>query len=156
MAQMDFLIGVARDLDLKILLQPFDNALIEEKPFERKLAQDTLGGLFRSVLDRAPDLIANTPDYIDFVMQGRWLTPDMCLAGRRTCFINSNGDVFPCLPLLLNNGPTLNGLTAGWAEAFQGVSLEGCRPCRFPCMAELYNTFSCKPRTWLHMAKMTR
>lgn len=154
--QMDFLIKVARDYDLKILLQPFDNALIEDQPFQRKLEQDKLNLIFRTVLDKAPDLIANTPDYVDFVMDGKWLEPDMCLAGQRTCFINSNGDVFACLPLLMRNGPTLNGLEAGWAEAFRGITLDGCKPCRFPCMAELYNTFSCKPRTWLHMARMTR
>ena len=155
-AQMDFLISVAREYDLKILLQPFDNALIEDQPFAQKLEQKKLNDIFDYMTTNAPERLANTPDYIDFVTSGKWLTPDMCLAGRRTCFINSNGDVFACLPILLRNGPTLNGLKVGWAEAFRGVTLDGCKPCRFPCMAELYNSFSMKPRTMVHMAKMMR
>lgn len=151
--QMGFMIDIAREYDVKLLLQPFDNTLIEDQPFDQKLEQQKLMTIFDYVQKKAPDVIANTPDYIDFVEDGKWLTPDMCLAGERTCFINSNGDVFACLPILMRNGPTLNGLEKGWEEAFNGITLEGCKPCRFPCMAELYNTFSMKPRTWMHLSK---
>lgn len=152
--QMDFLIEIAREYDVKLLLQPFDNTLIEDKAFDKKLEQESLMEIFNYVRKTAPEILANTPDYVDFVKKGEWLTPDSCLAGERTCFINSNGDVFACLPILMRNGPTLNGMQVGWQKAFEGVTLDGCKPCRFPCMAELYNTFSLKPRTWLHLARL--
>jgi MoaA/NifB/PqqE/SkfB family radical SAM enzyme len=154
LAQMDFLISICRDYGTKMLLQPFDNSLIELEPFEKKLQQQRLVEVFDYVLDKAPEVVANTPDFVRMIREDKWLTPDMCLAGERTCFINSNGDVFACLPILLRNGPTRNGLRDGWIEAFEGITLDGCLPCRFPCMAELYNVFSMKPRTWMHMQKI--
>ena len=154
--QLDYLISVCRERGLKLLLQPFDNALIERQAFDRALDSRSLLDIFAYAFDEAPEIIANTPDYVDMIRDDLWLTPDMCLAGQRTCFIDSNGDVFPCLPILLQSVKTGNGLRDGWKEAFEGASMEGCYPCRFPCMAELYNTFSVKPRTWLHMHRMVR
>ncbi|MBI4800724.1 MAG: radical SAM protein [Desulfarculus sp.] len=152
-SQLDFLFGICRDLGLKLLLQPFQGELIPGRAFDQQATQQQLSGLFRRALDKAPDLLANTPDYVDMILQDQYLHPPRCLAGRRTCFINSNGDVFPCLPLLLEAGAAPNGLELGWEKAFAQTEVSTCQPCRFPCQAELYFTFSLRWRTWLHMQR---
>ncbi len=151
--QLDFLFSVCRDLGSKILLQPFHDILAEGMDFDRKLDDEPLKDLFRYALDTAPELIANTPDYINMILNDESLRPETCLAGRRTCFIDSNGDVYPCLPIMMQARPTPNGLRMGWAEAFDSMPLAVCETCRYPNQSELYFTFSLKWRTWLHMWK---
>lgn len=151
--QLEYIIGVCRDLDVKVLLQPFHDVLAEGMSFDRKLADEPLKDIFRYMLDRAPDLIANSPDYIDMIMNDKILHPSFCLAGQRTCFIDSNGDVFPCLPILMGAKPTKNGIRDGWKAAFEDMPTATCGTCRYPNQSEIYFTFDVKPRTWLHLAR---
>jgi MoaA/NifB/PqqE/SkfB family radical SAM enzyme len=155
-AQLDFLFATCRELDCKVLLQPFHDVLAEGMGFDRKLADEPLKALFRRALGKAPELIANTPDYIDMIMKDRSLHPSTCLAGVRTCFINSNGDVFPCLPIMMHDKPTANGLRLGWRAAFDSMPLPACETCRYPNQSELFFTFALYPQTWLHMRRMLK
>ena len=152
--QMDFVIAVCRDLDVKVLLQPFHDILAVGKGFDRQLRDEPLKDIFRYALDKAPEVVANSPDYIDMIFNDGFLHPSFCLAGVRTCFINSNGNVFPCLPIMMEDKPTLNGLKAGWREAFESMPTASCATCRYPNQAELYFTFAMKQRTWRHLARM--
>lgn len=151
--QLDYLISVCKDLDVKVLLQPFHDVLAEGMEFGRKLDDEPLKDIFRYVLDREPGIVANSPDYIDLVMKDKSLHPSFCLAGVRTCFIDSNGDVFPCLPILMGARPTKNGLRDGWGAAFDDMPTATCGTCRYPNQSEIYFTFDMKPRTWMHLAK---
>lgn len=152
--QLDYIISVCRDLDVKVLLQPFHDILAVGKGFERQLKSEPLKDIFRYVLDKAPEIVANSPDYISMIMSDGSLHPSFCLAGIRTCFINSNGDVFPCLPIMMDNKSTLNGLKTGWRDAFEAMPTAACGTCRYPNQAELYFTFAMKLRTWWHLARM--
>jgi MoaA/NifB/PqqE/SkfB family radical SAM enzyme len=152
--QLDFLLEVCRDLGVRILLQPFHDILAEGLDFNRKLKKEPLKDIFRCALEKAPELVANTPDYVNMILNDESLDPSSCLAGQRTCFINSNGDVYPCLPIMMEAGPTANGLRLGWVEAFNSMPVAVCKTCRYPNQAELYFTFALKWRTWTHMWKI--
>lgn len=152
--QLDFLFDVCRDLGVKVLLQPFHDVLAEGRNFERKLQDEPLKELFRHALAHDKEHIANSPDYINMIMRDKRLHPSFCLAGRRTCFINSNGDVFPCLPIMMHDNPTTNGLRVGWKNAFDAMPTPVCDTCRYPNQSEIYYTFALYPRTWMHMRRM--
>jgi MoaA/NifB/PqqE/SkfB family radical SAM enzyme len=75
-----------------------------------------------------------------------------CLAGRMYCYIDANGDLYPCCDVMGVVQPR-NLLKEGFREAFAHLSAAPCKSCLVACYAELNLMFSLSPGSifnWLN------
>lgn len=85
---------------------------------------------------------------------GRPLPPRSpeCQAGRLYCYIDANGDVFPCA-LWAGEREALNVDSDGVGAAWSHCRGHGCRACSVACFVEYNAIFSLQPGTLLNTAR---
>lgn len=78
--------------------------------------------------------------------------PFDCQAGRRFFVLQTNGDLYPCDPLLgFKEAP--NAVKLGFREAMARVSTHGCRACNSLVCGEYHQLFSLSPGVILNLLR---
>lgn len=100
--------------------------------------------LLQSTRWHLPTMIVN-PSSLPPRLQGRKYRP--CLAGHRSCYIDSEGIVYPCIPRGVKNG--LNFQEVGITKAWEHLSSSTCYSCNFIQYMELNEVLDLSWRTIL-------
>tara|TARA_B100000315_G_C14508205_1_gene555679 strand:+ start:357 stop:1361 length:1005 start_codon:yes stop_codon:yes gene_type:complete len=107
-------------------------SLSEFKKAINKIIQEKKNGGF----------VTNSYSYLNLVKNGFNLEGDKCLAGKRFCYVDTNGDVYPCMPYV-NKIEAKNIKKVGFIEAFNSIPEFTCADgCIWPCYIEYNYLFS--------------
>ncbi len=153
---IDSILDVAREMGLRALFQPlseYTHLTAQQRvnpsimPSEAYV-KDVLRKLIERKSQGSP--VANSIPYLRHVLEKGILDGTHCLAGKRFCFVDANGDVFRC-SLLTDIATRFNGPELGFREAFRRCSDSPCRGCNLPCFLEYHFLFKINPRSILNM-----
>lgn len=92
---------------------------------------------------RTYQLVLDWPDFKKDTSSKREIGHPVCLVGKKTVFLDSQGNLFPCLrvPNLVKGQSCLN---LGAKRAYNRLVLPPCRSCRWPCFLEYNSLFNFK------------
>jgi MoaA/NifB/PqqE/SkfB family radical SAM enzyme len=141
---VDYLFSMAKKYGFKILFQPVQQDLswAEDMPKEMIPSDEEIKKTISYAMKKNPNLIANSKAYINFILKrDRKIDHKNCLAGIRSCLVDSNGDIYPCFLSLDRVKPT-NGLEMGFKKAFKNGPVYRCHGCTYPCHIEMYYLYS--------------
>ncbi len=87
-------------------------------------------------------LVLNSHSFLEFVAGRNHFDPAKCLAGERFCYIDANGDLYPCSPMTERMGAA-NVAEVGFQEAFNRIPEFSCgKGCTIACYIEYHYLFS--------------
>jgi MoaA/NifB/PqqE/SkfB family radical SAM enzyme len=77
-----------------------------------------------------------------------------CYAGKYFCFVDTNGDVYPC-PHLIGRVKPVNAASSGFKTAFKGLDGHHCRACYQVYHNEFNSLFDLDPAVILNYARIS-
>jgi len=101
-------------------------------------------------------LVYNSFPFLDLVGKGENFDGNICLAGERFCYIDTNGDVYPCSPMT-ERMPAFNAVDVGFKNAFNQIPCFSCGTgCSFACYVDYNYLFSLNWRLLPGLIKVYR
>jgi len=153
---IDFVVDMAKKHKFRALFQPLaeyplatvvDPSLFPKpNEFERAISY-----LIKLKKRKLP--IANTTPYLRFIKKYPDGAFNRCLAGISYCYIDSNGDVYPCHGFL-DKLKVLNGTEVGFRKAFYQMPSFNCQGCNFPCYHEKNLLYKLNPHAIANALKV--
>ncbi|MFH0838869.1 MAG: radical SAM protein [Candidatus Omnitrophota bacterium] len=151
---IDFIVRKARQYGFKTLFQvpyhPFRLGSSDDLMARPEEYAKAFGHLLRLKKERAS--IISSTRYLNAVAQwnlfpqttseSRPLTFPACWAGRLFCNIDTNGDMYPCSPMIGSYERPPNVLKDGFAECFRKLKRPNCQSCLSGCSLEANFVFS--------------
>ncbi|MDD5675574.1 MAG: radical SAM protein [Chitinivibrionales bacterium] len=156
---LDSLFKISADVRLPLAFQPYsyEYYLSVAKTKEGSLAPspEMFKSAIKKIIQKKQDgaLVANSYLYLDQIKEGVNARAQACLAGKRYCFVDTNGDVYPCSPVT-GRLRAPNACALGFKEAFRQMPALSCKDgCLFPCYLEYNFLFSLSPRSIINVLK---
>jgi MoaA/NifB/PqqE/SkfB family radical SAM enzyme len=141
---LDELFTISKEHSLMLSFQPYAYYYFQSLGGKK---EDRLGPTlesFKSTIRRIIEAkkqgmrIANSYEYLDLIKNGTNPQVRKCLAGQRYCYVDTNGDVYPCSPMT-GRMKAYNAFEIGFADAFKKIPKFDCKEgCLFSCYLE-YN-----------------
>lgn len=153
---VDFIVGKAREYGFRTMFQvPYHPTGIGSQASHADLlaGPDEYQAVFRHLIELKKDgaPIISSTRYLHAVSSWPFfpnatsleLTEGMprCCAGTLFCNIDTNGDMFPCSPMINHMAP-LSALELGFKDAFSALPTPPCRSCLSACSVEANLVFS--------------
>lgn len=153
---VDFILDLAEEYGFHTIFQPVYNYL---------LYKGTLKGLapsreeFKRAIEKVMERkkkgsnVASSFDYLDSILS--W--PNIkrktkCWAGRSYCYIDTQGEVYPCIDLI-GKVKAENGLEVGFRKAFESMAEIDCKGCWINCYLENDLITAIKPKSILNVIR---
>lgn len=159
---LDYLLKISKELKFNLFFQPYSHLvyLSLTKTKSDKLAPSL--NEFKKAIERIIKekkkgaLIANSFPYLNLIKDGTNPEANKCLAGKRYCYIDTNGDVYPCSPMI-ERMPVYNTVKIGFKNAFNKMPNFSCKDgCIFPCYQEYNLLFSLSLKSLSNILKVLK
>lgn len=145
---LDFMFDVSKQMKLKLAFQPYSRIWYTSLAGNRSDALQPSLNEYKQAIRRIMDekkkgaLVTSSMSYLNLIKDGTNPQAKKCLAGKRYCYIDTNGDIYPCSPMT-ERIPAFNAVKLGFMNAFKKMHKFTCdEGCLFPCYLEYNFLFS--------------
>jgi len=145
---IDYLFKLSDEYKIRIAFQPFSYvkflSLAKTKTCDiAPSKEETRAAVEKIMAAKENGLpILNSTLFLKMLMGQNKFDPQKCLAGERFCYLDTNGDVYPCSPMTERMN-VFNAVEMGFAGAFNKMPRFSCgNGCSFACYIDYHYLFS--------------
>ena len=145
---LDELLNISKKIALQLAFQPYSYIWYLSLAKTKTDGLTPALGLFKQAIaqivreKQGGALINNSFPYLNLIKDGINRKVKECLAGKRYCYVDTNGDVYPCSPMTKRMSAE-NAVKIGFPKAFDKIQQFSCGDgCLFPCYLEYNFLFS--------------